>query len=209
MIFGMRLVLALSALCLAAPVSAGDPELLFREDWKETAPAIPVTQEHVSHPGLIVERHGPGASVIKKSHHDWVPNDPYYVWSGLADGTWAVSLTRREGAFDLSGEAKVRWRAKQAGFRELRLILKLADGGWLVSDQADGPSEDWRVHEFSLPEIRWRSLDIEQVVEGKWVEAPDLSRVAAVGFTDLMPGGRSAACSRLDWIEVWGSPSSR
>jgi hypothetical protein len=28
--------------------------------------------------------------------------------------------------------------------------------------------------------------------------------VEEVGFTDLMPGGISAACSRLDWIEVYG-----
>ena len=45
----------------------------------------------------------------------------------------------------------------------------------------------------------------EEIRETKWVEAPDLSRVRAVGFTDLMVGGKSTACSRLDWIEVYGS----
>jgi hypothetical protein len=34
----------------------------------------------------------------------------------------------------------------------------------------------------------------------------DLSRVDEIGFTDLMPGGGSDACSRLDWIEVYGKP---
>jgi len=28
--------------------------------------------------------------------------------------------------------------------------------------------------------------------------------VDEIGFTDLMSGGKSAACSRVDWIEVYG-----
>ena len=41
-------------------------------------------------------------------------------------------------------------------------------------------------------------------MEGAKVTTPDLSRVEEIGFTDLMAGGGSAACSRLDWIEVYG-----
>jgi hypothetical protein len=85
----------------------------------------------------------------------------------------------------------------------------LADGKWLVSDASDGPSEDWRIREFELAKVRWRTLDISRVAEGKWAAAPDLGRVEAVGFTDLMPGGLSDACSRLDWIEVYGSAVER
>ena len=70
----------------------------------------------------------------------------------------------------------MRWRSKQSGFRELRIIVKLANGTWLVSDASDGPSEDWRVREFNIPDIRWRKLDIKTVIEGAWVEKPDLSR---------------------------------
>ena len=44
---------------------------------------------------------------------------------------------------DLTGLAKIRWRTKQTGFRSLRLTLKLANGMWLVSDYADGPTVDW------------------------------------------------------------------
>jgi hypothetical protein len=46
-------------------------------------------------------------------------------------------------------------------------------------------------------------------VEGGRADNPDLSRVVEVGFTDLMRGGQSQACSRLDWIEVDGTAVKR
>jgi hypothetical protein len=120
-----------------------------------------------------------------------------------------VSLRHKTAQVDLTGQAKIRWRSKQAGYRELRIILKLADGTWLVSDAADGPSLDWREREFNLADLRWRKLNIETIVEGAWVDKPNLSRVDEIGFTDLMRGGESAACSRLDWLEVYGKPVKR
>ncbi len=185
------------------------PGLFFREDWKEIPAETPISQKHVANPDLILTLHGPGASGLKKSHHDKPADDPYYLWSGQAEGNWAISLRHRSQDADLTGLAKIRWRTKQAGFRELRIILKLADGTWLVSDQSDPASSDWRVREFNIADIRWRELDIEKVVEGRWVENPDLSRVREIGVTDLMRGGRSVACSRLDWIEVYARPVKR
>ncbi len=58
-------------------------------------------------------------------------------------------------------------------------------------------------------DLRWRRLDIKTVVEGAPVDKPDLSRVDEIGWTDLMPGGGSIACSRLDWIEVDGKRLAR
>jgi hypothetical protein len=189
---------------LAACLSAEDrPGLFFREDWKETPAALPVTQEHVANSELVLSLHGPGRSAVKKSHHDTPADDPYYIWSGECQGNWAVSLRHATALADLT-DGKIRWRAKQAGFRQLRIILKLADGTWLVSDRSDGPSDDWRVFEIQIGEIRWRKLDADTIVEGTWVTNPDLRRVQEVGFTDLMRGGGSPACSRLDWIEVYG-----
>ena len=46
---------------------------------------------------------------------------------------------------DLSGTATVRWRSRQSGFRALRAILPLADGRWLVSEEAVPDSSQWRV----------------------------------------------------------------
>jgi hypothetical protein len=185
------------------------PGLFFREDWKEIPPARPVTQEHVSNPDLLVSRHGPGEAGIKKSHHDQPADDPWYIWSGEAPGNWAISLRHKKFNVDLTGLAKVRWRSKQAGFRQLRLILKLADGRWLVSEEFDGPSADWRIHEFNLADIHWRRLDIERIVEGEWEMNSDLGKVEEIGWTDLMTGGASVACSRVDWIEVYGKPVPR
>jgi hypothetical protein len=48
------------------------------------------------------------------------------------------------------------------------------------------------------------SSDISSVIEGAPVSHPDFTRVDEIGFTDLMRGGQRAACSRLDWIEVYG-----
>jgi hypothetical protein len=153
--------------------------------------------------------YGPGQDSIKKSHHDHPEDDPYYVWSGLCKGNWAVTLKHKDYLIDMSGYAKVRWRSKQSGFRQLRLILKLNDGTWLVGDRYDGPSKDWRLHEFNIMDITWYLLNIDGIYEGKVVEHPDLSKVDEIGFTDLMPGGMSDACSRVDWIEVYGKGVKR
>lgn len=179
--------------------------LVFREDWTVTPAALPITQAHVSNPDLVLSCHGQGAGRLKKSHHDQPADDPYYVWSGEADGPWGVSLRHRRHWMDLRGPAKVRWRARQSGFRRLHLLMRLPDDTWIVSEEFDGESGSWRVHEFTVGELHWRRFDRERVAEGRPV-VPDLSRVVEVGFTDLMHGGGTPASSRLDWIEVYGDP---
>lgn len=208
----MRSFLPLVALsCLAAVSLPAQvrPPLFFREDWKEIPAATPVTQEHVSNPDLILALYGLGKMGIKKSHHEKPADDPFYIWFGQCEGNCALSLRHKSSYVDLTGQAKVRWRSKQAGFRETRLLIKLADGTWLVSDVSDGPSGDWREFEFIISDLRWRKLDINKVIEGKWVAKPDLSKVDEIGWTDLMPGGLSDACTRVDWMEVYGRPVPR
>jgi hypothetical protein len=190
--------------CVASLQGQSRPGVAFREDWKETPAALPVTQEHVANADLIQTLHGPGAAGVKKSHHDQPADDPYYIWSGDTTGPWALSLRHRRGDLDLSGAARVRWRAKQTGYHELRLIVQLDEKSWLIADQADGPSNDWRECDFVIADLRWLALDISRVVEGKAVVNPDLSKVLAIGVTDLRGGGGTPASSRLDWIEVSG-----
>ena len=185
------------------------PPLFFREDWKETPTATPVTQDHVVNKDLVLSLHGPGKEGIRKSHHDQPADDPYYIWSGVTEGNWAVSLRHATHNVDLSGQSRIRWRAKQAGLRFLRPIIKLANGTWLVADAYDDASADWREREFIIADLVWYRLDIDKVFEKRRVVAPDLSNVVEIGFTDLMVGGESDACSRLDWIEVWGKPVAR
>lgn len=185
------------------------PELFFREDWKETPPEIPLSQNHVDNIDLILNLYGDGQDSLKKSNHDRPVDDPFYVWSGLCLDNWLVSLKHKKYNVDLTGFSKIKWRSKQSGLRYLRLALKLADGTWIVSDANDGPSKDWRVTEFNIQDIQWYRLDINRVVEVGAAANPDLSNVEEVGFTDLMPGGKSNSCSRLDWIEVFGASVER
>lgn len=184
-------------------------QLFFREDWKEIEAELPVTQKHVANVDLTLLLHGPGKDLVKKSFHPHIPNDPYYIWSGECQDNWAVSLRHNTKNVDLSGSAEVHWQSKQSGFRQLRLIVKLVDGKWLVSDKYDDESDDWHKKEFKIADLRWRELDITTITEGNWLSNPDLSQVEQVGFTDLMVGGKSKASSRLDWIEVYGKPVNR
>ena len=189
----------------AAPLVGQErPPLFLREDWTETPAALPIVQEHVANPDLLLGLHGPSAGELKKSHHDKPADDPFYLWSGEAGSTWAMTLRHRRAAVDLTGLAKVRWRARQTGFRCLHVVVRPADGGWLVSEQCDDASGDWRTREFNVADLRWRRLDIARILEGPAAASPDLSRVLEIGVTDLMRGGGTPASSRLDWIEVYG-----
>jgi hypothetical protein len=194
---------------LAYTAASSQSKLLFREDWKEIPAATPVTQEHVANPNLILTLYGPTKDQIKKSNHPPIPNDPYYIWSGDCKGNWAFTLSYRDKWVDLTGNAKINLRTRQSGFHQLHLILKLDTGDWLVSDQSVAYTPDWIEKEFKIADLSWRKLNIETVTEGNPVKNPDLSKVAEIGFTDLMPGGGTPASSRVDWIEVYGKEVSK
>jgi hypothetical protein len=198
-------VLMLFSFCLFAQPVGYRPDLFFREDWKETPAEIPLSQKHVNNPDLLVQLYGPGKESLKKSHHNRPVDDPFYVWSGLCSGNWLVSLKHKHDNVSLTGYAKIRWRSKQSGLRKLRIALKLADGTWLISDLYSGSSKDWRIDEYNIQDIKWYRLDISKIVEVGSIKNSDLSNVEEIGFTDLMPGGESASCSRIDWIEVYGN----
>jgi len=200
----------LASLLLSCTITLAADAPAFREDWKEIPWALPVTQEHVANPSLKLSLHGPGKRGIKKSNHDHIKDDPFYIWSGKCEMNWALSLSHRRSLIDLStGDARVRWRSRQSGGRKLHLILKLSDGRWIISEEADPASKDWHEFELTPAKCQWRYLDIITITPGEVVPAPDLSRIESVGFTDLASGGGSKECSRLDWIEVWGEKVPR
>jgi hypothetical protein len=193
------------------------PPLFFRETWKD--PEVQerkVVQGDLTNPVLELKLYGPPNIDVRIVKHASPKDDPSYIWSGSSREPWALTLRDRNNSVDLSGAvAKIRWRTKQAGFNLLRPVLKLADGRFLIGDYTEGYTGDWRETEFSLANVRWRSLDSVNIVttrtEAGWVANPDLTNVDEVGFTDLVrgSGGGAGGGSRIDWIEVYGNPVPR
>ena len=109
--------------------------------------------------------------------------------------------------------AKIRWTVRTSGFHQVRPVLKLADGTWLVGrsqrpglrstststtcrlPMCDGSSSTSRASSRSA--TGWRS--------------PDLRKVDQVGFADLMPGSGHGAGGYVNVgrIEVYGRPVKR
>jgi len=238
-VFSAVSVLGLLTLCLAgsnwlavAPIRAAAqqtqtpqrlqyPPLFFREDWtlanglpNTNTPQEPehsVVQRDVANPNLEVRLYGDkaGPVAVKQTYND----DITYVMTLLCTSNCAITLRDKKNDVDLTGLATIRWRTKITGFHLLHPILKLADGTWLVGDHAAGSSSDWVESQIQVADVRWRHLDIENVVEGRgenWVEKPNLGKVEEIGFTEMMRGGgHGGAGARIDWIEVYGNPVPR
>jgi hypothetical protein len=178
----------------AAPVR---PPVFFSEGWQAlTSPpddhgAWPASQAGVASPSLQLTLHGPSGKEIQlvavRGSADVYPLN---LWTGTTTAPSAATLRDRDRFVDLSNPfAKIRWVVRTSGFHQVRPVVKLADGTWLVGDHATGPAVDFNEADVSIADLRWLELDIDRVVAvGNWVEHPDLSRVDEVGFADLMPG---------------------
>ena len=202
-----------------APVKVQRPPLFFREDWK-LDPSIPNTTPELEHTvgqgdlansNLELRLYGDkvGPVVVSQANDDIT-----FVMTLLCTSNCAVALRDKKNNVDLTGLAKMRWRTRENGFHFVHPIVKLANNTWLVGDHSVGYSADWVESEISFADVRWRNLDIDNVVEardGKWVDNPDLSNVEEIGFTDLMRGSGHGmgGGSRIDWIEVYGKPVAR
>ena len=195
----------ISALILAFTcLSTQAAELYFREDWKEIPAALPITPEHLGNSKLRMEIHGPGKLGIKKSHHDHIPNDPFYVWSGRCRMSWGLSLRKMGYLADLSGpDARVSWRSRQSGDHALHLLIKLPGERWYISEQSDD-GQEWHDHEFRISNLTWRHFSVIKAVAEEKVDTPPMDQVEQIGFTDQRPGAGSKSSSRIDWIEVYG-----
>jgi hypothetical protein len=170
---------------------AGRPPLFLREEWKQipTGGEHPVTPDGLSNPNLELKLYGPTSKDVQLTGSAQDDNNPIHLWTGLCTTPCAVALRDKHNFADLTGLARMRWVTKMSGFHQVRPIVKLANGTWLVGDHADGSIADWHVSEFNLSEVRWLKLDIERVVTtGNFVDKPDLSKVDEIGFADLIPG---------------------
>src|SRR5271170_7728386 len=149
--------------------------LFFREEWK-TAPGAgehAVTQDQVGSANLELKLYGPSGKEVQVLGSATDPSNPPHVWTGLATSPVAVALRDKGNYVDLTGLARIRWQTKVSGFHKVRPVIKLADGTWLVGDQADGSTVDWHDSEISISEVRWLKLKADKVVTtGNFVEHP-------------------------------------
>ena len=197
-----------------APARAGRPPLFFREEWKQVAGGgeHPITPDAVANTSLELKLYGASSKEIQLTGSATDESNPIHPWTGLCTSGCAVALRDKNNFADLSGLARIRWTTKVSGFHQVRPVLKLADGTWLVGDHADGSPLDWLINDIALAEVRWLKLDIAAVVtKGNFVDKPDLTKVDEIGFVDLLPGSGHGAGGWIDVaaIEVYGKPVKR
>jgi hypothetical protein len=186
--------------------------LFFRETWKTAKSEHAATQDLVSSANLELKLYGPAANDVQAVGNADDPSNPPHLWTGLCNSPVAVALRDKDNYVDLTGLARIRWETKVSGFHKVRPVVKLADGTWLVGDQADGSMVDWHDSEISISEVRWLKLKVDKVVTtGNFVKDPDLSKVDEIGFADLMPssGHGPGGWSDVAWFEVYGKTVKR
>ena len=196
------------------------PPLFLSEGWQPLKTPVddhgawPASQGGVASPRLALSLHGTSGKEIQlvavRGQTDLYPMN---LWTGTTTSPSAASLRDSDNFVDLSDPlAKIRWTVRTSGFHQVRPIIKLADGTWLIGDHATGPSVDFNVDDVSIAAVRWLKLDIERVVTvGDFVAKPDLSKVDEVGFADLLPGSGHGpgGYSNVGRIEVYGKPVKR
>src|SRR5262245_10800839 len=217
----VSLIALLSAFCLAciafaqrAPSGQGAaagptrPAVFLSEGWKalpsppDDHGAWPATQQGVSSPNLQLTLHGTSGKEIQLvSVRGSADVYPLNLWTGTTTSPSGASLRDRNNFVDLTDPlAKIRWTVRTSGFHQIRPIVKLADGTWLVGDRTTGPSADFNVDDVSIADVRWMKLDIARVVTtGNWVEHPNLRKwmksasPTSCRAADMAPAGTSTS----------------
>jgi hypothetical protein len=182
--------------------------LFFKESWKNTA-MTPLTQDGVTNPDLLVTQYGPGA---KDDFGVTNEGNVNHIWTGICNAACAVTLKHKNNYVDLTGKARIKWQVKTSGFHEVRPVLRLADGTYLIGDHVDSSPFDWRESEFYLSEVHWLKANMPKVLTtGKLLATVDLSKVDEIGFADLTPGSGHGDGGYIDIgsIEVYGKPVPR
>jgi hypothetical protein len=216
LIFAWMFLCAVSSVFCQQPAARGGagqgpqaaPPLFFRESWKEGPGNVPVTQAFVVNPDLQLNTYGLGKEDFGVTSEGNLP----HIWTGLCASSCVLTLSRKDSFVDLTGKAKIRWSTKTSGFHEIRPVLKLADGTWLIGDHVDAHTFDFQESELFLSEVHWLKLDMPKVqTRGELLAKVDLSKVDAIGFADLTPGSGhgSGGYSDVAWIEVYGKPVTR
>jgi hypothetical protein len=226
-------LMAGSMLCTVAqqaqPPKVTTAPLAFKVEWvrpvsqEDTKVRYMPVQQNIADPNVIMTFYGKAAKQILTTGAPGSTETPYGVWTGTAEGPFAVTFKLKGSYVDMTGLANIRWFTKTSGFHAIRPVVKLANGNLLVGDLAFESMAKLSLHEFSLLNIRWIQLDPERVVTvppgqtsgnpniGIWVTNPDLSKIDEMGFTDLIPGSGhgQGGYIQLGGIEVYGKTVAR
>lgn len=189
------------------------PPLLFSEAWRQTPKPDehPVSAASLGNPNLQLQLLVPSGQILINGNPG-DENNPTHVWLGLCAMPCGLAFRDPHRLADLRGLARIRWTTRISGFHQIRPLVKLADGTWLVGDRADGSARDWIVSEISFADLHWLKLDAARVVTvGTYVDKVDLSKVDAIGFVDLMPGSGHGpgGWSDVAGIEVYANAVAR
>ena len=215
----------------AAPgKTARATSLLFREDFPPgKTRQVQLTQEGIGNPNLELKLYGPGgkpgngnqSGILLSNEEDQVNDDRLtsMVFSGVAEGSWAVMLKDKNNYLDLRDTARLHWRVRSRSLHQLRPVVKLADGTMWVADYTEQLSTYFHENEVYFVDIvRWRELNPSTMGEARakpgeplWKTNLDLGKVDEIGFTDLMTGAGNGTQGNVtvDWIEVYGNPVKR
>jgi hypothetical protein len=188
--------------------AAQPPQLIFREEWKGATAVVPMTPGGLSNPGLELKMYGVG----KEDFNVTSEGNVSHIWTGLCESSCALTLKPKDNYVDLTGKARIRWFTKTSGFHEVRPVVKLADGTFLIGDHVDANTFDYHESEFYLSEVHWLKLDMPKVnTKGALLDKVDLSKVDEIGFADLTPGSGhgTGGYSDVGWIEVYGKAVKR
>jgi hypothetical protein len=196
------------------------PPLFFSESWKALPTPTddhgewPAGQAGVANPNLQLSLHGPsGKDITLVAVRGRADVYPLNLWTGVTTSPVGATLREKDNYVDLTDPlSKIRWVVRTSGFHQIRPLLKLANGTWLVGDSVTGPFVDFNQADVSIADVRWMKVDPARMVTvGVWVDRPDLSRVDEVGFADLMPGSGhgSGGYVNVAQIQVFGKPVKR
>ena len=217
---GVLIFLASSVFAQSSAPAPTRPPVFFSEGWKALSSpaddhgAWPASQGGVANANLALSLHGvSGKEIQLVAVRGSADVYPLNLWTGTTTSPTAATLRDRNRFVDLSSPfAKIRWVVRTSGFHQIRPVLKLADGTWLIGDHTTGPAADFNESDVSLADVHWMKLDIDRVVSvGTWVERPNLTKVDEVGFADLMPGSGHGPGGYVNVgrIEVYGDAVRR
>lgn len=194
-------------------------KLLFREVWTREM-AQPMVQASLSNPNLTLHLYGNPDEIRKTSH----PTEDY-TYTGETTTNWAITLGDPKSYWNLTGDARIRLKTRNSGFRTTHVVIKTADGKYFASEEGNPESSAWIERDYIFRDLTWRALLMTDTPTNasnrrqpnpKRVPiipttrtTPDLTKVEEVGFSDLTEGGWIPATSRVQSWEVWGKAIAR